>query len=118
MERRLCLMCSMVLRRASTRLVWSKRAVRRGVDALVAVVPTDSVARVRVVVDDLLDYPAPRAVGPPPPRRERDLLVKKPWPSLRRLRGSVARKRRRVEPGTHPRWAGDWPGAPWLSRSH
>jgi hypothetical protein len=49
-----------VLRRATSRLVLSKRAVRRGVGALVPVVPTDSVPRVRIVVDDFLDYPAAR----------------------------------------------------------
>jgi len=51
----------MVLRLVTSGLIWSKRAVRRGVDALVPIVPTDSVTRVRVVMDDLLDYPAARS---------------------------------------------------------
>jgi hypothetical protein len=42
-------------------MVWSKRAVRRGVDALVPVVPTDPITRVWLVAENLRHYAASRS---------------------------------------------------------
>src|ERR671934_1695716 len=52
------------LRRATRALQRTKRAGGGGVHALVAVVPADAVARMRIVSDDLLDHAgASRALG-------------------------------------------------------
>jgi hypothetical protein len=52
------------LLRPIRRLVAPERAVRRRVNAFVPVAPADSVSRVRVVANNLLDYPPARsAIG-------------------------------------------------------
>ncbi len=114
LERRRAWRRSIALRRAICGLVRSQCPVGRGVDALVAVLPTNSVTRVRVAVDDLLDNPAARgSLGRPRlgknaisgcKRHDRPFVDSSkaylaPTPSAARLLGVEAVRAPRVDAG-------------------